>query len=76
LANVTGRSVVSAGGDTWFFITADYAFGYDLETQTSKVVRAAGGNTLGSLRVPLNTADFFFLLAPSAIIKGQNNRAC
>jgi branched-chain amino acid transport system substrate-binding protein len=67
LANGTGRAVVSTGGDTWFFITADYAFGHDLEAQTSAVVKASGGKVLGSVRVPLNTADFSsFLLQAQA----------
>ena len=68
LANGTGRAVVATGGDTWFFITADYAFGHDLEAQTTAVVKSAGGKVLGSVRVPLNTADFssFLLQAQSS----------
>jgi branched-chain amino acid transport system substrate-binding protein len=58
LANGTGGAVVRSGGDTWFFITADYAFGYDLERDTSKVVKQNGGWVLGSVRAPLKTADF------------------
>jgi branched-chain amino acid transport system substrate-binding protein len=58
LANGTGRAVVKSGGDTWFFVTADYAFGYDLERNTTKVVRQNGGWVLGSVRAPLGTADF------------------
>jgi branched-chain amino acid transport system substrate-binding protein len=58
LANGTGRAVVKSGGDTWFFITADYAFGYDLERNTRKVIRQNGGSVLGSVRAPLGTADF------------------
>jgi branched-chain amino acid transport system substrate-binding protein len=58
LANGTGRAVVKNGGGTWFFITADYAFGYDLERDTTKVVRQNGGSVLGSVRAPLGTADF------------------
>ena len=68
LANGTGRAVVATGGDTWFFITADYAFGHDLEAQTSSVVKAQGGKVLGGVRVPLNTSDFssFLLQAQSS----------
>ncbi len=58
LANGTGRAVVKNGGGTWFFITADYAFGYDLERDTTQVVRQNGGWVLGSVRAPLGTADF------------------
>jgi branched-chain amino acid transport system substrate-binding protein len=58
LANVTGRAVVATGGDTWFFLTADYAFGQDLEAQTAAVVAKQGGKVLGEVRHPLNTADF------------------
>ena len=65
LANGTGGAVVKAGGDTWFFITADYAFGHALERDTARVVEANGGKVLGKVRVPLNTADFSsFLLQP------------
>ena len=58
LANGTGRAIVQTGGDTWFFIVADYAFGQALERDTSAVVKAGGGKVLGSVRHPLNTADF------------------
>jgi len=58
LANGTGAAVVKSGGDTWFFITANYAFGDDLERNTTKVVRQNGGSVLGSVRAPLGTADF------------------
>jgi branched-chain amino acid transport system substrate-binding protein len=58
LANGTGRAVIATGGDTWYFITADYAFGHDLEEQTSAVVKAQGGKVVGAVRVPLNNADF------------------
>ncbi|MGA7868222.1 MAG: ABC transporter substrate-binding protein [Stellaceae bacterium] len=58
LANGTGGAVVRSGGDTWFFITANYAFGYDLERDTAKVIRQNGGWILGSVRAPLMTADF------------------
>jgi branched-chain amino acid transport system substrate-binding protein len=67
LANGTGTAVVKAGGDTWFFLTADYAFGHALERDTSKVVEANGGKVLGKVRAPLNTADFSsFLLQAQA----------
>src|SRR5215813_13339541 len=67
LANGTGAAVVKSGGDTWFFLTADYAFGHALERDTAKVVEANGGKVLGSVRAPLNTADFSsFLLQAQA----------
>jgi branched-chain amino acid transport system substrate-binding protein len=58
LANGTGREVVRAGGDSWFFITADYVFGKSLEEDTATVVKAAGGKVLGAVRHPQSTADF------------------
>ena len=58
LANGTGSAVVKAGGDTWFFITADYAFGHALERDTATVVKENGGKVLGQVRAPLNTSDF------------------
>ena len=67
LANGTGKAVVKAGGDTWFFITADYAFGHALQRDTSAVVEANGGKVVGSVNVPLNTPDFSsFLLQAQA----------
>lgn len=67
LAAVTGRALVKQGGDTWFFITADYAFGHALERDTAKFVEAGGGKVLGAVRHPLNTADFSsFLLQAQA----------
>jgi len=67
LANGTGAAIVKAGGDTWFFITADYAFGHALERDTSRVVEANGGKVLGKVRAPLNNADFSsFLLQAQA----------
>ena len=67
LAHGTGNAIVKQGGDTWFFITADYAFGHALERDTSEVVKAAGGKVLGSVNVPLNTQDFSsFLLQAQA----------
>lgn len=58
LAHGTGNALTKAGGDTWFFITADYAFGYALERDTMNAVKAAGGKVLGTVRAPLATADF------------------
>jgi branched-chain amino acid transport system substrate-binding protein len=67
LAHVTGGAVVKSGGDTWFFVTADYAFGHALERDTADVVKAAGGTVLGDVNVPLNTPDFSsFLLQAQA----------
>ncbi|HVT54533.1 MAG TPA: ABC transporter substrate-binding protein [Xanthobacteraceae bacterium] len=67
LANGTGKAMVKTGGDTWFFITADYAFGHALERDTGNVVKANGGKVLGAVRVPLNTSDFSsFLLQAQA----------
>jgi branched-chain amino acid transport system substrate-binding protein len=58
LANGTGKAMVKTGGDTWFFITADYNFGYALERDTAAVVEANGGKVLGRVRAPLNNNDF------------------
>ncbi|NJL07709.1 MAG: ABC transporter substrate-binding protein [Methylacidiphilales bacterium] len=58
LANGTGKAVVQTGGDTWFFLTADYAFGHALERDTEAVVLANGGKVLGKVRHPLSTQDF------------------
>jgi len=66
-ANVTGLAAVKAGLDTWFFLTADYAFGQDLEKDTTNVVLKSGGKVLGSVRHPINTSDFSsFLLQAQA----------
>jgi branched-chain amino acid transport system substrate-binding protein len=66
-ANVTGLAAVKQGLDSWFFITADYAFGHDLEKDTTSVVLKAGGKVLGNARHPLNTSDFSsFLLQAQA----------
>src|SRR5262245_32559929 len=70
LAHGTGAAVVKAGYDTWFFLTADYAFGHDLEQATTAVIRAGGGKVLGSVRVPLNTLDF-----SSALLQAQSSKA-
>ncbi len=67
LANGTGNAIVKTGGDSWFFITADYAFGHALERDTENVVNKAGGKVLGKVRHPLNTQDFSsFLLQAQA----------
>jgi branched-chain amino acid transport system substrate-binding protein len=67
LAASTGRALVKQGGDTWFFITADYAFGHALERDTTAFVQAAGGKVLGGVRHPLSNADFSsFLLQAQA----------
>jgi len=67
LANGTGNAIVKTGGDTWFFITADYAFGHALERDVEAGVLKNGGKVLGKVRHPLNTADFSsFLLQAQA----------
>jgi branched-chain amino acid transport system substrate-binding protein len=67
LANGTGQAIVKTGGDSWFFLTADYAFGHALEGDTEAVVRKNGGKVLGKVRHPLNTQDFSsFLLQAQA----------
>jgi branched-chain amino acid transport system substrate-binding protein len=70
LAHVTGGAMVKAGGDSWFFITADYAFGKSLEDQTADVVKAAGGKVLGDIRHPLSTQDF-----SSFLLQAQGSKA-
>jgi branched-chain amino acid transport system substrate-binding protein len=67
LANGTGSAIVKTGGDTWFFLTSDYAFGHALERDTEAVVLKNGGKVLGKVRHPLNTQDFSsFLLQAQA----------
>jgi len=67
LANGTGSAITKGGGDTWFFITADYAFGQALERDTAAAVQKAGGKVLGDVKAPLNTQDFSsFLLQAQA----------
>ena len=67
LAVGTGGALVEAGGDTWFFLTADYAFGHALEHDTSEIVKAKGGKVLGAVRHPLNNQDYSaFLLQAQA----------
>ncbi|WP_316235115.1 MULTISPECIES: ABC transporter substrate-binding protein [unclassified Bradyrhizobium] len=70
LANGTGKALTKAGGDTWFFLTADYAFGHALERDTSAVVTSSGGKVLGSVKHPLNTADF-----SSFLLQAQSSKA-
>ncbi|MGY3614382.1 ABC transporter substrate-binding protein [Bradyrhizobium sp. USDA 10063] len=66
-AHTVGSAIVKNGGDTWYFITADYLFGHSIERDTGDVVKAAGGKVLGSVRHPLNTPDFSsFLLQAQA----------
>jgi branched-chain amino acid transport system substrate-binding protein len=67
LAHGTGKALTKAGGDSWFFLTSDYAFGHALERDTAAVVTATGGKTLGGVKHPLNTSDFSsFLLQAQA----------
>jgi branched-chain amino acid transport system substrate-binding protein len=71
LANGTGKAVVQNGGKTWFFLTADYAFGASLEKDTSDVVKANGGQILGTAKHPLSTADFSSYLLQAQASKAQ-----
>lgn len=70
LANVTGAAVVKSGGKSWFFVTADYAFGHALERDVTGVVTANGGSVVGSVRHPLNTSDF-----SSFLLQAQGSKA-
>ncbi|MBW7964548.1 ABC transporter substrate-binding protein [Bradyrhizobium sp. BR 10261] len=70
LAVGTGGALTKSGGDSWFFLTADYAFGYALEKDTSEIVTANGGKVLGSVRVPLNSSDF-----SSFLLQAQSSKA-
>jgi branched-chain amino acid transport system substrate-binding protein len=70
LANGTGKALTKAGGDTWFFLTSDYAFGHALERDTSGVVIANGGKVLGGVKHPLNTSDF-----SSFLLQAQSSKA-
>jgi branched-chain amino acid transport system substrate-binding protein len=70
LANGTGSALVKTGGDSWFFLTADYAFGHALERDTEAVVLKSGGKVLGKVRHPLNTADF-----SSYLLQAQASKA-
>ena len=70
LANGTGKAIVKTGGDSWFFLTADYAFGHALERDTGDVVEKNGGKVLGKVRHPLNTSDF-----SSFLLQAQSSKA-
>ncbi len=70
LGSVVGKAIVKNGGDTWFFLTADYAFGHSLEKDTGEVVKAAGGKVLGAVRHPLNAGDF-----SSFLLQAQTSKA-
>jgi branched-chain amino acid transport system substrate-binding protein len=70
LANGTGKAIVKTGGDTWFFLTADYAFGHALERDTAAVVEANGGKVVGKVRHPINTSDF-----SSFLLQAQSSKA-
>jgi len=70
LANATGREIVKNGGDSWFFLTADYEFGKTLEADVTKVVETSGGKVLGTVKHPLNTADF-----SSFLLQAQSSKA-
>jgi branched-chain amino acid transport system substrate-binding protein len=70
LAVGTGGALTEAGGDSWFFLTADYAFGYALEEDTSAIVKSKGGTVLGSVRHPLNSSDF-----SSFLLQAQSSKA-
>src|SRR5258706_4858010 len=71
LAKGTGNAVVKAGGKTWFFLTADYAFGAALQNDTSNVVKAAGGTVVGSVKHPLSASDFSSFLLQAQASKAQ-----
>jgi branched-chain amino acid transport system substrate-binding protein len=70
LAKGTGAAVVKQGGKSWFFLTADYAFGHSLESDTANVVKASGGQVLGSVKHPLSASDF-----SSFLLQAQNSKA-
>ena len=70
LANGTGKALTQAGGDSWFFLTSDYAFGYALERDTAAVVTATGGKVVGGVRHPINTSDF-----SSFLLQAQSSKA-
>jgi len=70
LANGTGSAIVKTGGDSWYFITADYAFGHALERDTMEVVKKNGGKVLGAVRAPINTQDF-----SSFLLQAQGSKA-
>jgi len=70
IAHSTGQALVSKGFDSWYFITADYAFGHGLEKDTGEVVTGSGGKVVGSTRLPVGAADF-----ASALLSAQSSRA-
>src|SRR5262249_48378602 len=70
LANGTGKALTKAGGDTWFFLTVDYAFGHALARDTTSAVTANGGKVLGGVKHPLNTSDF-----SSFLLQAQSSKA-
>ena len=70
LAKGTGKAVVENGGKSWFFLTADYAFGHALEADTTRIVQANGGTVVGSVKTPLNASDF-----SSFMLQAQNSKA-
>src|ERR1700756_2442167 len=70
LAVGTGGALVKSGGDTWFFLTVDYAFGYALEKDTTDIITAKGGKVLDSVRIPLNSSDF-----SSFLLQAQSSKA-
>ena len=71
LAHSTGKAIVETGGKSWYFLTADYAFGQALERDTASVVKASGGTVLGTVRVPLGTGDFSSFLLQAQASKAQ-----
>ncbi len=71
LAKGTGQAVVKAGGRSWFFLTADYAFGHQLQADTTRVVEAAGGTVAGAVRAPLNASDFSSFLRQAQASQAQ-----
>ena len=70
LAKGTGSAIVDTGGKSWYFLTADYAFGHALEADTTTVVKSKGGNVVGAVRHPLNASDF-----SSFLLQAQNSKA-
>src|SRR5258706_258013 len=74
LANGTGKAIVKTGGDTWFFITADYAFGHALERDTEAVVVKNGGKVVGKGRAPINTQEFSSFLLQEQALRGRERR--
>ena len=71
LANGTGRAVVAAGGESWFFIAADFAVGTQLQADTERVIKANGGRVLGSVRHPINSTDFSSYLLQAQVSKAK-----